>query len=218
MATVQDCREAASSLKQALELVQLGGLGSETIGKWVDDIIPAYITMFENELLLNSDLSVQEKQVFTSTTATCYSVKQQMEACLRRGAGIATPAARLKWDDLQSAFKGRIRTGVVSNIDHLDVSVFLDDARSIFMEKIKLALQEHNSLKVNVTLSAEYSKIQLGEKTDEIFQTITFSTKNQPIYENTNLVEWYGDNVVKVIEKKVEEFQERDSGWALRPS
>ena len=70
MATVQNCREAIRTLKQALEFVQLGGLGSETIGKWVDDTILAYTAMFENKLLLNSNLSVQQKQVFTSTTAT----------------------------------------------------------------------------------------------------------------------------------------------------
>ena len=123
-------------------------------------------------------------------------MKQQVEACLRHVAGIA---ARSEWDDLQSAFNGRIRARVIANIDHLDVSVFLDDARTIFMKKIKLALQEHNSLKVIVTLLAEYSKIQVSEKTDEIFQTITFSTKNQTIFESTNLIEWNGDNAVKVI-------------------
>ena len=43
-----------------------------------------------------------------------------------------------------------------------------------------------------------------------------FSTKSIPIFESTDLREWYTSNVQQVVQRKIEEFQERDSGWAMK--
>ncbi|XP_050465071.1 uncharacterized protein LOC126858636 [Cataglyphis hispanica] len=43
----------------------------------------------------------------------------------------------------------------------------------------------------------------------------TIVTKNHPLLPTTDLREWYGKRIVDVILASLEEFQERDSGWAL---
>ena len=43
-----------------------------------------------------------------------------------------------------------------------------------------------------------------------------FNTKGQPIFQITDLKEWYLTHVKQPIERDMEEFQERDSEWTLR--
>ncbi|XP_072401542.1 uncharacterized protein [Diabrotica undecimpunctata] len=57
-------------------------------------------------------------------------------------------------------------------------------------------------------------KIASGEKI--LKDTKYFTTSNSPIYRDTNLEEWFEKKVVEPISKDLEEFQERDSGWALK--
>ena len=129
----------------------------------------------------------------------------------RRGAGLE----RVSWDDINSAFDSRIKPGVISNHQHLDITTVLEDARAMFIGKIETALKEHNALKVNAVLAAEYTNVTVNdnEETVEIFH---FNTKNAPIYRTTDLSQWFTVNVEQPILRDMEEFLERDSGWTLR--
>jgi hypothetical protein len=65
-------------------------------------------------------------------------------------------------------------------------------------------------IKVNVIFSVYFIKPQTGE-----IDIKSFCTKNFPIDTSTNLKRWYKENVTDKLMNKLEEFAEKDSGWAL---
>lgn len=115
----------------------------------------------------------------------------------------------LEWQDINSCFKSRMKTGVITNFKIKEPKMFFKKAFRSFSIKIKKELKK-SLLKVNVEFISLFVKPQNGE-TD--FKH--FNTRNAVIDRNTNLRVWYQDNVADKILSKLEEFQERDSGWAL---
>ena len=86
-----------------------------------------------------------------SDTNKCFSLIGQAEtfrSCFQtfitRGAGIQRHQLRgrrlierrVNWVELEQAFQNRISTSVVSNIEHIDVDNFLDDAYTLFISKV----------------------------------------------------------------------------------
>ena len=53
----------------------------------------------------------------------------------------------VSWDDIESAFENRIKTGFITNRRHLDLLKFMKDAKQEFIEKVREILKE--PLKVN---------------------------------------------------------------------
>ncbi|XP_070163544.1 uncharacterized protein [Polyergus mexicanus] len=69
-------------------------------------------------------------------------------------------------------------------------------------------MNEYNGVKVNTVFIGEFVS---GDKID--IKTIV--TKNYPLLPLSDLREWYEKRVVDATLTSLEEFQERDSGWAL---
>lgn len=120
-----------------------------------------------------------------------------------------TVKRNLIWQDVESCFQRRIKTGCIVNLKIKDPVIFFDKAFRIFASKIKKSLRQC-LIKVNVIFLGNFVKPQTGE-TD----VKHFSTKNRIIDHNTNLKQFYNDYVKNNILDKLEDFQERDSGWAL---
>nr|CAI5852102.1 unnamed protein product [Callosobruchus analis] len=114
----------------------------------------------------------------------------------------------LMWIDLESCFEKRIRTGAIVNLSVKDPVEFFTRARRSFICKVKKELQR-SLLKVNVIFLAKFIKPS-GEEDIKHFQT-----KNRVIDHNTDLNIYYDDHIQNNILNKLEEFQERDSGWSL---
>ena len=117
-------------------------------------------------------------------------------------------AERLVWREIDTAFKRRILTGAVINSKHIEPRQFLEDAREIVLERVGDAIREHNSVKVNTVFNGEFIS---GEKRAN--KSIT--TKNYELYRTSNVREWYPLRVIEPILTSLDEFEERDSGWAL---
>ncbi|KAJ8910553.1 hypothetical protein NQ315_011066 [Exocentrus adspersus] len=115
----------------------------------------------------------------------------------------------LVWHSINSCFKGRVCTGLIANLSIKDPLCFLNKAFNNFQRKIKIHRQK-SMLKVNVVLVCNFIKPQSGD-----IDKKTFATKNHTIDINTNLKTWYRDNVIHTLANKLEEFSEKDSGWAL---
>nr|CAH7717106.1 unnamed protein product [Callosobruchus chinensis] len=113
------------------------------------------------------------------------------------------------WIDLESCFENRIRTGAIVNLSVKDPVEFFTRARRSFIYKVKKELQR-SLLKVNVIFLAKFIKPSSGEEEIKHFQT-----KNRVIDHNTDLNIYYNDHIQNNILNKLEEFQERDSGWSL---
>ncbi|CAB0031782.1 unnamed protein product [Trichogramma brassicae] len=105
------------------------------------------------ENALSSILSRSKKHKYQSQLSHLLSIRARYE---KRGSGLSDDEVRIKWEDVKSAFLCRIRTGQIVNFKHKDATAFLEDAFTIFEERIKEALAEHSMIKVNVELAAEY--------------------------------------------------------------
>ena len=123
------------------------------------------------------------------------------------------PSDRVKWVNKETAFRSRIITGVIMNLKHKDSINFLDDCAILFKSNINKILKDYESIKVNMVFCGEFSKV--ANSGEEIFDIKYMNTKNYPIYRDTNLTQWFQLYGKSPILKQLEEFQERDSGWAL---
>ncbi|XP_072401744.1 uncharacterized protein [Diabrotica undecimpunctata] len=157
-----------------------------------------------------------EKQHLEAQMRQVKTLRNQLKAEHKKGAGLTptkeTAKHRVQWDDSISAFNSRIRTGVISNIKHKDPGSFLNDCKALFKRRIQNVLKKDEAVKVNMTFGGDF-EIASGEKIHK--DTKYFTTSNSPIYRDTNLDEWFEKKVVEPINRDLEEFQERDSGWAL---
>lgn len=116
---------------------------------------------------------------------------------------------KLLWQDIDSCFNDRIKSGIITNLHFKEPKFFLKEAFSIFSRKVKKEIKI-STVKVNVVLTALYIQPNTAEQSVK-----HFSTKNFSIDSLTDLLELYFEHIFKIILKKMEEFQERDSGWAL---
>ncbi|CAH0551035.1 unnamed protein product [Brassicogethes aeneus] len=121
---------------------------------------------------------------------------------------------RIKWEDLTTAFQSRVRTGIIINILHLDPLWFLNDAFFLFQARIKNILKKFSLIKVNTCFGGEFLKLNINN--EEVVDVKYFNTKNATIDVGTNFKNWFNDNVIDKILNKMEEFAEKDSGWALK--
>ncbi|XP_076301457.1 uncharacterized protein LOC143219338 [Lasioglossum baleicum] len=122
--------------------------------------------------------------------------------------GVGARASTLRWETVESAFSNRISTGIVINIEHIDPRKFLQHAKRMITGRVTEFLNAHSLLKVNVRLEAEFVL------RDEV-SVKSFGTRNVVLFRTSNLRRWYLKDVVPPILASMEEFQERDSGWAL---
>ncbi|CAB0032319.1 unnamed protein product [Trichogramma brassicae] len=152
------------------------------------------------ENALSSILSRSKKHKYQSQLSHLLSIRARYE---KRGSGLSDDEVRIKWEDVKSAFLCRIRTGQIVNFKHKDATAFLEDAFTIFEERIKEALAEHSMIKVNVELAAEYMTV--NKDGEVIFGDKYFNTKNEHISRSTDLGEWFTTNVQESILKQMEE-------------
>jgi len=69
-------------------------------------------------------------------------------------------------------------------------------------------MQERDNIKINTVFNGEFVA---GDKS----ANKSIATRNYELFRTSNLREWYELRVVEPILASLEEFQERDSGWAL---
>lgn len=114
----------------------------------------------------------------------------------------------LKWREVDTAFANRVSTGAVLNQSHIIPREFLNDARELVMKHVMDAISKYNSVKVNTEFNAEFTAdVQHTHK--------SINTANVELFDTSDLSEWYKERVVEPTLASLDEFQERDSGWAL---
>jgi hypothetical protein len=86
-------------------------------------------------------------------------IKQIKKSLIKSGEGVSTCVKRqvcnVKWEDIESSFNNRIRTGFISTVNMKDPLIFLKKSYTCFLIKIKKILQE-SMIKCNVILSANF--------------------------------------------------------------
>ena len=69
-------------------------------------------------------------------------------------------------------------------------------------------VERHSSVKVNTAFNGEF--MTKDKRTNK-----SIIMKNSEIYRCTDIREWYERHIIEPIVASLEEFQERDNGWAL---
>jgi hypothetical protein len=113
-----------------------------------------------------------------------------------------------------SAYRNRVREILIKNNDNILLpKQFLESKRPTLNKIFEKNLIELNSLKFNIAIVCFYTKYQT--KDAEIFeQEFTHSTKMDILLSDFEIEEKI-TSLYKMLIDKMEEFQERDSGWAL---
>ncbi|KYM96845.1 hypothetical protein ALC62_12487 [Cyphomyrmex costatus] len=149
-------------------------------------------------------LSIGNRQAVIASIARLESLKDSVRGrFVYVGAGYG-----LRWREIETAFESRILTGAVINSNHIDPRRFLEDASEIVLERVQCVLQRYDSIKINTVFNGEFVA---GDKR----ANKSIATRNYEIHRYTDQREWYVSRVVEPILASLEEFQERDSGWAL---
>ena len=116
---------------------------------------------------------------------------------------------------IDKAFKSRVIAYKIKNSAQISSSEeFFINNRDKVIELIEKQLKEHTALKINFELFALYVKY---DKSAEANQTDikSFNTKNIVVASSSDIDAIYQSFASDII-KKSEEFQKRDSGWALQ--
>lgn len=113
---------------------------------------------------------------------------------------------------IQSAFRNRIATyriSVENNLVTSSIDIFMNSIRDKISTLLNKSLQVHTCIKVNLEL---YGIFMLFKNNSQSMKS--FGTKNKILYQSFDFDRYYTE-VINCLKKKVEEFEERDSGWAF---
>jgi hypothetical protein len=174
------------------------------------------------DILIRPYLSVGEKQQIQHTIALLQSllVKFQRYRHTKIVGGniggvvvvVGNIRDRVQWDDADSAFNCRIRTGVITNLQHRDLGRFLTDVGEVLIHRVKNVLDNEGNVKVNVILSCKFENVKNDEVSIEVKH---FNTRNAAILPSTDLKSWFENDVRNPLLTMVEDFEQRDSGWSM---
>ncbi|XP_036146760.1 uncharacterized protein LOC105840361 [Monomorium pharaonis] len=155
-------------------------------------------------------LNVGQRQSLVARIARLVGEKTRLQRrFVHVGGNYASDNAdRLVWREIDTAFEYRVLTGAVVNANYIELRKFLEDAGGIVLERVRDAIERHNSVKVNTAFNGVFVT---GNKRAN--KSIT--TKNNDLFKTSDLDEWYERCVIEPTLASLEEFQERDSGWAL---
>uniref|UniRef100_A0A6V7KNY6 Uncharacterized protein n=1 Tax=Bracon brevicornis TaxID=1563983 RepID=A0A6V7KNY6_9HYME len=103
---------------------------------------------------------------------------------------------RVQWQDQVSAYKSRIRTGVITNLSHVDLRSFLNDAKFLVISRIRNIIRREANLKVNFILACKYENAKNNQTVEEIK---SFTTQNSAILPATDLSTWFDTNITQML-------------------
>ncbi|XP_036139701.1 uncharacterized protein LOC118644691 [Monomorium pharaonis] len=171
-----------------------------------------FIQQFEEHSRIKRPrLAIGQRQSLVTRIARLEGEKTQLQRRFVHVGGnyasTSNNANRLMWREIDTAFENCIQTGAVINTNYIEPRTFLEDAGGIVLERVRDALEKHNSVKVNTTFNGVFVT---GDKR----ANKSINTKNCELFQTSDLDEWYERRIIEPTLASLEEFQERDSGWA----
>lgn len=108
---------------------------------------------------------------------------------------------------VQTAFRSRIASYRVGTTNyHIIVNDFMTEIKNKVLELIQRKVDTFRSVKVNFELFGYFVL-----ETQDLSEVKSFNTRNEIVTGGTDVGELY-DNFIGVLDEKVSEFQERESG------
>ena len=108
-------------------------------------------------------LSVYERMRITPTLAILKAFNTKINQLGKKGRGTALwsqeERRRIKWEDSETTFQNRIKTGFIVNLAHIKLKHFLVDAKLLTIKKINSALKQYPNLKIKVILYGKFKTL-----------------------------------------------------------
>ncbi|KAJ8685427.1 hypothetical protein QAD02_021220 [Eretmocerus hayati] len=139
--------DAVSRLYKALGYISRGEDHLEDISRWVD--LTHYATEALTGLSTSRALKLHEKKSCCSYLGHLKSIGRILNESLKRGGNLEQPEKSVTWDIIDTAFESRLKAAIVTNLNHLDIQTFMQDASKIFVEQVKMDLASLNRLAAN---------------------------------------------------------------------
>lgn len=120
----------------------------------------------------------------------------------------------------KNLFAKRIQTFVYENkkVDELSLNILFSNAKESIVNILKNMLLEHQNIKFNIELFAEYIKFsktnEIEDDDSALISVKSFQTKMVIAQLEQDLSDMYDNHSIEIA-TKMDEFQERDSGWSL---
>ncbi|KAJ8677898.1 hypothetical protein QAD02_013685 [Eretmocerus hayati] len=139
--------DAVSRLYKALGYISRGEADLGDISRWID------LTHYASEALIglstSRTLKLHEKKSCCSYLSHLKSIGRILNESLKRGGSLEQPEKSVAWDIIDTAFESRLKTAIITNLNHLDIQTFMQDASKIFVEQVKMDLANLNRLAAN---------------------------------------------------------------------
>ena len=134
--------------KSLYKVINVSEAGIEDFQRWIDISVKASKSI--EEILVNKqNLNRGQKYSLETSLGHLKTIQQQLQEKIKKGGSVARQPnseqvldmqPSIKYSEVESAFKNRIKSGVISNIKHLDFDTFMNDARSIFETEVRKKL------------------------------------------------------------------------------
>ena len=189
-------------------LDQSGGLNlREEYVAWEERCNKGIESLEEHNRVKRPRFSIGVRESLVARIARLEGLKHSLRGRFVRE-GARHSSTGLLWREIDTAFDSRVLTGAVLNSNYIEPRNFLQDAEPIVLEHVRDALRKRRSLKVNTVFNGEFVA---GDK----HACKSINTRNCELFHTSDLQEWYQRCVVEPTLASLEEFQERNSGWAL---
>lgn len=114
------------------------------------------------------------------------------------------------FQEIESVFQTRMRTGLVINNSYLDPKNFFEGARDMVINYVLKAIEQFHNIKVYVIFSGVFAL-------DQEMQDKYFHNKNTALCRSSDLEKWFEDEVKASILAEIEDFEHAEgSGWSLQ--
>lgn len=207
------------TLKAACNNMQNGQPDKHTIQSWVNYASKTIRLIIKATKL--STLNIGEKRQLESLLGHVKRCQLILKNLLynKKGYGLKEHRGqRVGWVEINSAFKSRIRSGVIINYKHKLLNTFFDDCFKLFDIRVRNEFKKFQCpFKVNVVFCAEF--VKQSADSNNVFDEKHFNSPNKLLIlsqlDHDGLRQWFIENVIDFVNNRLEKFQEKDSGWAL---
>ena len=144
-----------SNLRQCLGYAADNIADSEDIERWIS-ITNSAIESLEHSIESDSNLNAAEKHKYQNFLAHLITICNKFYQFIKVGTGLTVENVQsVKWEEIKSAFQKQILSGIIVNLQHLDVpSVSLLTPQSERLRLLKTSLSN--------IFRSKYSSIRLS--------------------------------------------------------
>ncbi|KAJ8688064.1 hypothetical protein QAD02_023859 [Eretmocerus hayati] len=125
--------DAVSRLYKALGYISRGEADLEDISRWID--LTYYATEALTGLSTSRTLKLHEKKSRYSYLGHLKSIGRKLNKSPKTGGSLEqqTPEKSVTWDIIDTAFESRLKTAIITNLNHLDIQTSMQDASRMVM-------------------------------------------------------------------------------------